>query len=579
MSIYSTFKPLGGLDSVTSISLMNNIDREIADKLEDFISVKDFGAKGDGNTDDTSSFKSAIDYISTNGGGKLYIPSGHYILSSSFTTDNGQNSIITIPTSTTQVRIEIIGDGAISAFGNIPTSGTIISCPTKNGTNTSSGVVPSVFGYGTGASDTTDTISWNLTYITIKDLSVMVEPNSNICPFDFSAISNAELYDVSVFVNEDSSSLVAPTSTTFSGIKLPFTGNYGIVKAKNVYVSGFYYGIEHCEHADIEALINYCVYALRIPMSYSHLAKYKVTTQYCSFSVKCDGLSSSTFGFANSIFGTLDIERDPNFAFSADFYINENCILNGTLFYNVAADPQSLYSVWGSGTFNVAVQNIAYHSLEVTSSTTVNPNGLFYPVIPNNLTGDITLTIRQGLVKGQRIRIYGYYAYNVTVTSIASTGSPVFYFPDNSHNYSYVIASGNGGPQYIELLWNGQDWFATTEGHLIVNNATDANNATAFGQFTGNAQNTFSPTVNSQEQNIYNCPITLYIQFTIPAGATASLRMGPNSGSLLDAWSQTVPSGGSSVETTGSIRIPSNWYYEVYTTSGVTLGQSLSVQI
>ena len=304
-----------------------------------------------------------------------------------------------------------------------------------------------------------------------------------------------------------------------------------------------------------------------------------INNEFISYSIRCSGQANSTFAFSNSIFGTLDIERDPNFQFDADFYIDSGAILNGILWYNVAADPQSLYSVWGSGTFNVSVQNLSYSSLTVSTSTTVNPNGMFYPVIPNGLTSDITLTIRQGLVKGQRIRIYSYYAYNVQVNSIVSTGSPAFYFPDNSKTYSYTLNSGNGSAQYIELVWSGQDWFASTEGYLVVNNASSANNAMAYGQFTGNVQNTFSPTVNSQEQNAYNCPISLYIQFTIPAGGTATLRMGPYSGSLLDCWSQTVPSGGNSVETTGTIRVPANWYYEVYTTSGVTLGQSLSVQI
>jgi hypothetical protein len=53
--------------------------RPIADKLADIISVKDFGAKGDGVTDDTQAIKDAIAYAC---GRSLVFPHGTYLLSS-----------------------------------------------------------------------------------------------------------------------------------------------------------------------------------------------------------------------------------------------------------------------------------------------------------------------------------------------------------------------------------------------------------------------------------------------------------------------------------------------------------------
>ena len=43
--------------------------------------VKDFGAKGDGTTDDTLAIRQAIDYVKSQNGGQIYFPSGVYDLS------------------------------------------------------------------------------------------------------------------------------------------------------------------------------------------------------------------------------------------------------------------------------------------------------------------------------------------------------------------------------------------------------------------------------------------------------------------------------------------------------------------
>lgn len=49
-------------------------------KLRESVSVKDFGAVGDGVTNDTAAFAAASAYITVQGGGKLVIPQGTYIV-------------------------------------------------------------------------------------------------------------------------------------------------------------------------------------------------------------------------------------------------------------------------------------------------------------------------------------------------------------------------------------------------------------------------------------------------------------------------------------------------------------------
>ncbi|MHB0998131.1 MAG: glycosyl hydrolase family 28-related protein [Armatimonadota bacterium] len=44
------------------------------------INVRDFGAKGDGQTDDTSAFQTALDECALKGGGVVSVPAGHYLI-------------------------------------------------------------------------------------------------------------------------------------------------------------------------------------------------------------------------------------------------------------------------------------------------------------------------------------------------------------------------------------------------------------------------------------------------------------------------------------------------------------------
>ena len=62
--------------------------RTVQAKLQDTVSVKDFGAVGDGSTDDTTAFQNAIAYCQSStqyGGRALYIPGGRYKITSSLT--------------------------------------------------------------------------------------------------------------------------------------------------------------------------------------------------------------------------------------------------------------------------------------------------------------------------------------------------------------------------------------------------------------------------------------------------------------------------------------------------------------
>ena len=57
------------------------VSRSVQAKLRDYaVSVKDFGATGDGVTDDQSAIQATIDAVSALGGGTVYLPPGNYVL-------------------------------------------------------------------------------------------------------------------------------------------------------------------------------------------------------------------------------------------------------------------------------------------------------------------------------------------------------------------------------------------------------------------------------------------------------------------------------------------------------------------
>jgi hypothetical protein len=80
------------------------VGKTLNNKLQDLVSVKDFGAKGDGTTDDTASIQAAINLACTYGG-NVYLPSGVYKISAALVFS--MNSVVTDPIR----RPSMSGDG------------------------------------------------------------------------------------------------------------------------------------------------------------------------------------------------------------------------------------------------------------------------------------------------------------------------------------------------------------------------------------------------------------------------------------------------------------------------------------
>ena len=103
-------------------------------KLRESVSVKDFGAKGDGVTDDTAAIIAALTAVYAAGGGTVYVPSGTYLVTSiafqwpgTARTVNiqgaGKNASVFKKTGSTTTPVldlssSVVGDGVYSVFND-----------------------------------------------------------------------------------------------------------------------------------------------------------------------------------------------------------------------------------------------------------------------------------------------------------------------------------------------------------------------------------------------------------------------------------------------------------------------------
>lgn len=90
------------------------VPRSTSNKLSDVVNVRDYGAKGDGVTNDTPAVKKAVDYLVSIGGGTLYFSKGVYLLNGLAGLDTYKNGVLFPDTNgnfATGRGIVIKGDG------------------------------------------------------------------------------------------------------------------------------------------------------------------------------------------------------------------------------------------------------------------------------------------------------------------------------------------------------------------------------------------------------------------------------------------------------------------------------------
>jgi len=234
--------------------------------------VKNFGAKGDGTTDDTRAIQKAINQCALGGGGTVYIPNGKYILSDTLTNSgatNYVNSLLYIPSvatlSTSRTAIKIVGESNIitpSGYSNIvgfnvPTKGVILA-----GRTAGTGTRPAVISTKGTAGNYRD---YNYNPIVLENLLITTNTIGGTAAPTLSGINmlhaaTVSIRNVAVTLDTINQASVTPVGSEVAGFIISGDNNDGPNLIEGAYSSGYKYGYIVGDHTTLTNAYAFCSY-------------------------------------------------------------------------------------------------------------------------------------------------------------------------------------------------------------------------------------------------------------------------------------------------------------------------------
>ena len=209
---------------------------------------EDYGAVGDGTTDDTAAIQQCIDLITFFGGGIVQFSGVTYRVSGALQNDHEGNSILQFPDQSNFFPFVI-------RLRGVPGK-TKIQCVGTGYTYNATYGPPSVIGGPTRERKGNAALSG--CEVIIEDLDVIVPANPKICGIDIGRSQRATVRNVSV---SSADALTQPTAIYNFGIRMPGGLNYGDAILDNTHTYGVYAGVViHTAHTTIISHVSkWCV--------------------------------------------------------------------------------------------------------------------------------------------------------------------------------------------------------------------------------------------------------------------------------------------------------------------------------
>lgn len=345
--------------------------------------VEDYGAVHNGITDDTDAIQSAINAAFNAGGGRVYFPSGIYIIGGALQTNVGginYNSQIYIPQSgltSTRTTIELVGEFQPNLIQSIGLPAAAISPNTGavlRSTIQGSGTEPSVI-CNRGSSSNFQSISY--TCLQVKNISIQLTPNGSnkitmggINCHD-SAIANFEYVACYPF-NLDLSNSAIPDVINVTGISMPKEATEHINTVRNCTVGGFTNGYRIGEHTSLYDAIAICCINGFLVTENNHLPYMaKVSAFWCINSITINSSAPTAPGGYYFLCSYLAVE----WRVAASWYDNVN-ILN---------DPSN--HGFGELGFDIVEANVGVNNEKFKKNGGAN---IICKPITKNISGQIT---------------------------------------------------------------------------------------------------------------------------------------------------------------------------------------------
>jgi hypothetical protein len=212
---------------------------------------EDYGAAGDGVTDDTAEIQAAIDAAAAAGGGVVYFRKGVYVVGGALTDTSRSNSQLTLPSvnyvAGEQITIHLLGEVApppiFSVIGAAPLPDEHVVI--KGTLNVAAGTSPSLLG-GWGP-DTSEDFTFILARI--ENIAFRLPENPQLTALNLSHVAAVELDNVLCDVSDyQIQGITEPTTAASYGIMLPGLNNGALTHLGTVNVAGYYNGIQVGEH-------------------------------------------------------------------------------------------------------------------------------------------------------------------------------------------------------------------------------------------------------------------------------------------------------------------------------------------
>lgn len=234
--------------------------------------VKDYGALGNGTTDDTLAVQNTINACNNAGGGIVYFPNGIYYINGSLDSDSQSQIYFPLNSFSSSINlktIKLLGETPPNKYSNPFNS-------TGSNDHPDTGVIikSNLLSIGNVIGSRSESVSWgnfNFIHVEIENISIRVRSmtsTTNVTPVATALnMGNVAMFDgnnIEVCNTSKMAFQLEPSSTNY-GIIMPKNNNFAFSNLSNFLAFGCYIAVDCYEHTHLDKfLIDTCVIGLNI---------------------------------------------------------------------------------------------------------------------------------------------------------------------------------------------------------------------------------------------------------------------------------------------------------------------------